>query len=498
MAFPAITRLRTPLALALVALTAAFVALAPPAHAAGIKTAFVEYPTTAFVGDQAPTGFARIRDAGGSMIKIGVDWAVIGGPARPADPADPRSPGYNWAALDALVQNAAAGGVEPFLMISRSPKWASTPGSAKGGWWTPKLSELGLFARALATRYSGSFDASADQYSQELLPRVRYYQVWNEPNLNFFLSPQHKNGRLVAASLYRSMVNTVTAAVKGVDGRNVVIAGGTGPFKRSLNSAPIVFLRALVCLDAKLKPIRGCGPVRFDIWGHHPYTSGGPTHKASGRGDASMGDLPRIRQVLNTAKKRGKIATSGPVGFWVDEFGWDSRPPDPHGVPTALLKRWIAESMYRMWTSGVGLVAWLQLSDNPWTGPCGDPYQSGFYFAAADIRKARPKATLAALRFPFVALRSRHRIVLWGRTLGSHAGRVTIERKTGGAWRRVGRLTAKSTVIFTGKWGVPWSTGYLRARVGTSVSVPFSLHAPHDRFVNPFGSIPPSGGCAKR
>lgn len=497
MAFPAIIRFRTPLALALAAAAPAFTAFAPPAHAAGIKTAFVQYPTTAFVGDQAPTGFARIRDAGGSMIKISVDWAVIGGPTRPADPADPRSPGYDWAALDALVQNAKAGGVEPFLMINRSPKWASTPGSAKNGWWTPKTSELGLFARALAVRYSGSFDASEDHYYQELLPRVRYWQVWNEPNLNFFLSPQHKNGRLVAAGVYRSMVNTVAGALKGVDSRNVVIAGGTGPFQRTLNSAPIVFLRAVTCLDAKLKPVKGCGPVRFDIWGHHPYTSGGPTHKAAGRGDASMGDLPRIRQVLNAAKKYRKISTSGSVGFWVDEFGWDSSPPDPQGVPMGLLKRWVAESMYRMWTSGVGLVAWLQLSDNPWTGPCGDPYQSGFYFSAADIRKARPKASLQAVRFPFVALRSGSRIVLWGRTPDSRAGSVAIERKTGGAWRRVGRLKAKSTGIFTARWGVPWKGGYVRAHIGKSVSVPFSLHVPPDRFVNPFGSIPPSGGCTK-
>jgi hypothetical protein len=493
----ATTRLRTALALALVAGTAAFVAHAPPAHAGGLKTAFVQYPTTAFAGDQAPTGFALVRDAGGSVVKIAVDWATIA-PARPADAADPKSPGYNWTDLDAIVQQAAASGVDPFLMLIRAPKWATVPGTAASGWAQPNLTEFALFAHAIATRYSGHFDASDDQYYQELLPRVRYWEIWNEPNLNFFLAPQHKGTKLVAASLYRSMVNKVGAELKAVDAHNVVVAGGTGPFKRTLNSAPIVFLRTLVCLDSRLKPVKGCGPVHFDVWGHHPYTSGGPTHKAAGRGDASMGDLPRIREVLNAAKRRGKIATSGPVGFWVDEFGWDSSPPDPKGVPSALLRRWIPESMYRMWTSGVGLVAWLQLSDNPWTGPCGDPYQSGFYFSAMDIRKARPKPTLEALRFPFVALRSGSRIVLWGRTTGSKAGTVTIERRTGGAWRRVGRMTAKSTGIFTSKWGVPWKTGYLRARFGKAVSVGFSLHVPPDRFVNPFGSIPPSGGCTKR
>ena len=162
MAFTATTRLRTALALALVAGTAAFVAHAPPAHAGGLKTAFVQYPTTAFAGDQAPTGFARVRDAGGSVVKVAVDWATIA-PARPADAADPNSPGYNWTDLDAIVQQAAASGVEPFLMLIRAPKWALGPGHGRERLGPAEPTEFVLFAHAIATRYTGHFDASDDE-----------------------------------------------------------------------------------------------------------------------------------------------------------------------------------------------------------------------------------------------------------------------------------------------------------------------------------------------
>ena len=39
----------------------------------------------------------------------------------------------------------------------------------------PNAREFGEFAKAIARRFGGGFDG---------LPRVRYWQVWNEPNLS--------------------------------------------------------------------------------------------------------------------------------------------------------------------------------------------------------------------------------------------------------------------------------------------------------------------------
>jgi hypothetical protein len=94
-------------------------------------------------------------------------------------------------------------------------------------------------------------------------------------------------------------------------------------------------MRELFCLSRELKP-KCRTRVHFDVWAHHPYTSGGPTHHALLRDDVSLGDLPEMRAVLKAAYRNGMIQSRGPPGFWVTEFSWDTAAPDPHGLPLRL------------------------------------------------------------------------------------------------------------------------------------------------------------------
>ena len=96
-------------------------------------------------------------------------------------------------------------------------------------------------------------------------------------------------------------------------------------------------MRAFLCLSSSLKPTCSA-KARFDIWSTHPYTSGGPTHHAYLHDDVSLGDLGKMRSVLDAAVRAGHISGGRP-GFWVTEFSWDSAPPDPSGVPQSLLRR---------------------------------------------------------------------------------------------------------------------------------------------------------------
>ena len=471
-------RLKTLRAVAAVALAA--LALAPSALASSLETAVIQYPQSAFEGEDADTSFALVRDAGAGVVKLFVEWSRVA-PTRPATPADPAAPEYNWTSFDNRVTLAHRYRLEPLVMIGRAPLWAS-PGD---GWARPDPDELALFAQAAATRYSGRFPAPAAPGG--VLPRVRYWQVWNEPNLLAYLAPQYERGRLVSADRYRTMVNRFSAAVKGVDPANRVLAGGTGPFRRIENSAPLTFMRRFLCLRPNLTRIRGCGPVEFDIWGHHPYTSGGPLHTAVSPNDVSLGDLPAMRRVLRAAVRRGTIRSSA-VAFWVDEFSWDTRPPDPGGIPPALHARWTAEALYRMWRAGVTLVAWFQLVDYPYTGRCGNPFQSGLYYYAGNVANARAKHSLAAFRFPLVAFRKRGgRVFVWGRTPQSQPGRVVVEAKVGRRWRRLGTLRTSGGGIFSRRYRRAPSATAVRARFGASRSLSFSLKPVRDRFYNPFG-----------
>ena len=128
-----------------------------------------------------------------------------------------------------------------------------------------------------------------------------------------------------------------------------------------------------------------------------------------------------MRALLTAAKRAGNIVSPRAPQFWVTEFSWDSNPPDPKGVPSALHARWVAEALYRMWQAGVSTVIWFRLQDDPLRQ---SPYQSGFYTAGG-----RAKHSLEAFRFPFVALRTASGVSVWGRTPSGKSGSVTVERQ---------------------------------------------------------------------
>ena len=279
--------------------------------------------------------------------------------------------------------------------------------------WKPDAVQLGLFAHALALRYGGTVAA---------LPRVRYFEVWDEPNLSQYLSPQVEGGKLVAAEVYRDLVNSFARAVHGVHGGNVVVAGSLSAFSfltpyGRLGIAPLQFMRRMLCMSAGSAPRATCNTtVDIDAFSIHPWTSGGPTHHASEKDDVSLGDLPKLRRLLAAAAKAGHIRPNRMPELWITEFAWDTRPPDTHPetAPMALQSRWVAEAVYQAWKNDVRVFTWLLLWDQlyPW-----DSLQSGLFFRnGEDFRFAQPKPTFYAFRFPFVAYRNGGRISLWGKT----------------------------------------------------------------------------------
>jgi hypothetical protein len=346
----------------------------------------------------------------------------------------------------------------------------------------PTVGDLAAFAAALARRYDGTNAG---------LPRVRHWQIWNEPNLAVYLT------RRRAAERYRAMVNAAYREIHAAAGDNVVVAGGLAPFGVPPESAisPLRFMRRMLCMSGRARPRPSCGrTASFDIWATHPYTSGGPNHEAFAADDVSLGDLPEMRRLLAAARRARHVDSDGRVRFWVTEFSWDTKPPDDFGVPVRRHGRWVAEAMYRMWRSGVSAVVWFQLRDNPPGGrPFGQFGQAGLFFHTADrYVDERPKPAARAFRFPFVALPAGGGVVIWGRTPDSDAGRVRVERRIGGHWARVATARANRHGIFRlRRSGLRGET--LRARAVGDTSLPFEAVATRDVPVNAFGHRPPPG-----
>jgi len=472
-----------PLAIRLLAPVLAALALAPAASAAGpLLTAVAEHDE--FNRPDTELAIERIRKAGASAFRADLKWYEVAPRTRPAAwrADDPGDPNYRWQRLDEKVRLLVQHGLQPILAMDSPPDWAKQGDQAPAD-----PAEVGRFLRAAALRYSGRFEG---------LPRVRYWQVWIEPNVNKFFNPQFANGKLVAPIRYRRIVNAFSDAVHAVHADNLVIAGGLSPFTVKAGETraigPLRFMRELLCMSKGRAPRPTCrDQTRFDIWSHHPYTSGGPTHSAFNPDDVSLGDLPEMRALLLAAVKARHAVSRHTVRFWVTEFSWDTNPPDPRALPVKLQSRWVAEALYRMWKLGIGLVTWLQLRDGAYPG---NDVQSGLYFRGATLQSDRPKATLTAFRFPFVAFRERRGIVVWGRAPGGASARVLVEQKSGRGWVRLADLRSDRFGIFTRVLRPRASGGSLRARTVSTgagalggMSLAFSLNRPPDRFVNPFG-----------
>jgi hypothetical protein len=350
---------------------------------------------------------------------------------------------------------------------------------------------------AAARRFSGSFQGR---------PRVRYWQVWNEPNLDVFLNPQLSNqltqapscpfnaARVVSADLYREMVNASADVLHRVHPDNVVIAGGMSPFCSTagvIATAPLFFMRKLLCMSIDPTPKPTCkDTVEFDVFGVHPYTAGGPTREALRPDDVSIGDLQEVNRRLRAAVRARHVVSRRRVQVWVTEFGWDPKPPDDYAVPLKLHARWVAEAFYRMWLDGVTLVTWYGLRDDAANGRLEAlTIQSGLYFRAGTIAQDRPKLALEAFRFPFVAYKAQKKVRLWGRTPRGERGPVVVEAFSASGWKQVTRLRTDRFGIFRRTIPAPATAEKLRARLpdGSRRSRPFSLTRPLDLRVNPFG-----------
>ncbi len=430
----------------------ALVAASPASAARPLRTAISDPP--AFAADSRDAAYAQVASTGASYVRLSLNWRSVAPEVKPVpfDAADPAS--YDWTAFDLQVEAALAAGLQPIVCIEHAPSWA--------GGISPNATGFGQFAAAAAKHYSGE---------PGMKPRVRYWQAWNEPNRDLFIQPQYQNGKMVSPARYRAMVNKFAMGVHGVNPGNRVIAGGLAPLGRKGKPAPLPFMKNLLA-----------APVYFDIWSHHPYTSGGPLHVSAGGGDVTLGNLSAMRKVLNDRIKAKKVKSSYAVEFWVTEFSWDTAPPDPKALGMTLHKRWVAEALYRMWANGVSLVTWWRIKDDPLQGAGSTPYQSGFYTV-----NDTAKPSLEAFRFPTVALTQKKGILVWGRTPSSTSEKVTVEIKTGMVWKKLATLQSNGRGIFIKTFKVPYRKGYVRARAGGATSVPFGLKYVKDRFVNPFG-----------
>lgn len=429
--------------------------------ARGLSLGFVDSAfQPAGSGGGFPSRLSEARGLGASTARTFLFWPAVA-PAPPrGDPADPAAAGYRWESVDATVRETSARGLRLLLTFTAAPPWAEgprRPPSAPRGTWRPDAGALRSFATAAARRYSGRYPDPARP--GRVLPRVSLWQVWNEPNLPDHLSPQWtgrgRGARMASPGIYRGLLNAGYAGVKSVSRSNTVLTAGTAPYGDSGPGGrirPVAFLRSLLCLKGRgLRAGRCPSRARFDVLTHHPYGVRGARSHALNRDDVAIPDLGKLTRVVRAAVRKRRVLPRRSKSLWITEVSWDSRPPDPQGVPASTHARWLAESFYLLWRAGARTITWFQVRDQLPNPSFAATYQSGVLFA-----DGRPKPAAQAYRFPFVLDRRGRRQIAWGRAPA--AGRVTVQVRRGGRWRRARALRVGRGLVFQTR---------LRSRRGT-------------------------------
>ncbi len=463
--------------LALVVALVAVAALAGPGTAAAsrtIRTGVADPLSSIGAGDQ-PLWVNRMVNENLSFVRINLPWAVVA-PSQPSNAGDPGDPAYHFAAIDTQVENVEARGLQPVFTLYDAPRWAEGPGIShetqpSTGSWKPSPAKFGAFAHAVAARYSGTFSPGL---LEPVLPRVSYFEIWNEPNLSVYLQPQWVHGKPASPKSYALLLNAAYAQIKSVNASNQVIGGVTAPrgvaTRHGPRMQPLTFLSNLFCAPHSLT----CAPKpHLDIVSHHPIErSEPPTSRAGTHNDIQCPDMHRLKSLVRQAVRRGHLAGNKHPQIWATEVWWETNPPDKKfGLSPLTQARYMEQALYLFWKQGVSVAFNFLLRDEKYKPPAhgkDQTLQTGTYFFSG---KRKPSAT--AIRFPFVVDRtSKSRARAWG--IPPATGTVVIEKKSGGGWKPLKSLSANYGRVFAPKIHVR-GKATLRARYGTESSLPWKL-----------------------
>jgi hypothetical protein len=242
-----------------------------------------------------------IADAGFHWVRQEFPWEDIEIHGR-GDFEDRRNdpPRSAWDKYDRIVDLAGKYGLQLIVRLDHPPAWTRVDGNARGAFAPPdNLQDYANFVSAVVSRYRG---------------RVRYYQIWNEPNIYPEWGEQ-----AVDPEGYVRLLRAAYQAAKAADPDCVVLAAGLAQTLESggRNMNDLVYLQRMY--DAG---VRGC----FDIMGVMAY--GLWTGPQDRRTSADRTNFSRPQLVRDIMVRNGDA--DKPI--WATEVGWNSVPADFAGA----------------------------------------------------------------------------------------------------------------------------------------------------------------------
>ena len=407
-----------------------------------------------------------------TIMRLLVQWNLVA-KTRPSTPTDSFDSAYNFDDVDEAVRAAQDNDQEVILTISGTPRWAN--GGKNPNVMPTRVADFTNFARAIASRYSGRFVG---------YPFVRFFSIWNEPNLQLFLTPQfNAQGKSVAPANYAKLAAAAYTGIKAGNRQALVGIGETSArgSDKPTGLRPTHTPGKFAELVAKANP-----RLKFDAWTHHPYPFNpnfGPSQRVKWP-NVTLSMLPRFDDELKKWFKRKSVP------IWITEYGHQTRPEDSLGIPYARQAAYIQQSISMVSRYPfVPMFIWFVYQDDP-----GQEWESGIYTRSGAGKNPSPARFTASAR----PLDARNSLVLVPRgtltpLISVHTRRYCATDSSGTSvgmtWRvfrggrliRVGQQTAPLRVDCTIAARVQVPGGVAR---GQSYLVTFELNSPSGVLLN--------------
>ncbi|MDW8148863.1 MAG: cellulase family glycosylhydrolase [Roseiflexaceae bacterium] len=346
------------------------------------------------------------RAMGAHFVRIQMPWdnVEIHGKGDFVDRRNPEQVRSAWEKYDFIVAEAQRLGLELIVRIDRAPQWARPNDDAD-----PRF-RAGLLENANSTGPPENYADYADfvaTVATRYRGKVRFIQIWNEPNLAYewsWRSPEPER--------FVELLRAAATAARAANPNAVILFPSLAPTDgKEPRIAP---MSELDYLD---RVYRAGGAPYFDIMSAQAYGLGQPPNenryiRLRWRPDAPFRDLDRpidaridvsrivlLREVMERHGDSGKAV-------WISEFGYNSA---PDSIPEPARSTWgppVSEEM-----KGAYLVGQLERARRewPWVGVMNiwflrwggyrepDPADPTPYFALVD-RNFQPLPAYEAVR----------------------------------------------------------------------------------------------------
>jgi O-antigen ligase len=263
--------------------------------AARAETAFgVNVALEQYADDDLTRALTLIRDSGLSYVRQFFYWNDL----------EPRPNEFVWDTADRLIARASAFDLHIVAVIVTTPSWARHPGEADLLYAPPaNPDDYARFVAAFVQRYGD---------------RVRYIQIWDNPNVHPFW------GRRNADPFdYAALLRAAATRARAANPQVKILSAGLAPSRELIRGHPdysdVLFLRGLYEIGAQ---------NYFDIVGAKPYGMwSGPDDR---RVDKEVFNFSRAILLRDEMLAYGDA--SKPI--WAVEFGWNALPRDWRGAPS--------------------------------------------------------------------------------------------------------------------------------------------------------------------